>query len=98
MREERKRVVLALKQRSFFLVFFLPTFVVLLFFSLFAMFGVIGLSFFHIDLKHALSALSGASFSNYLRLLTDVRFWTSVKTFDSSGVLRPPSVPWQSGC
>ena len=52
-----------MKTRSFFLVFFLPTFVVLLFFSLFAMLGVIGLSFFHIDLKHALSASAGQAFS-----------------------------------
>jgi multiple sugar transport system permease protein len=67
------------KQRSFFLTFFLPTFVLLLFFSLLAMFGVIVLSLFHVDLKHPLADSGGLSLSNYARLLADARFWNSVK-------------------
>jgi multiple sugar transport system permease protein len=71
--------VLLLKQRSFFLTFFLPPFIVLMFFSLFAMFGVIGLSFFHVDLKHAMSGPGRIGLDNYIRLLSDARFWTAVK-------------------
>ena len=71
--------MLVLKQRSFFLVFFLPAFTILVFFSLFAMFGVLGLSFFQVDLKHALSGYGKISLSNYISLLSDSRFWNSIK-------------------
>lgn len=71
--------MLLLKQRSFFLAFFLPAFAILMFFSLFAMFGVIGLSFFQVNLKHAMSEPGKISLFNYIRLFSDSRFWSSLK-------------------
>ncbi len=67
------------KQKGFFLAFFLPTFLLLLFFGLLAIFGVIVLSFFHVDLKHPMAESGGLTVVNYVRLFSDARFWNSVK-------------------
>jgi len=63
-------------QQRGYLAFFLPCFILLLIFSLYALFGVFGLSFNQIDLKYPLS--HGFTIQNYKNLFLDHRFWNAI--------------------
>lgn len=66
-----------LRLRRIYYPFFLPAFLLLLFFSVYSLLGVIVLSFDQIDLRRP--DVRGFSALNYLRLMRDGRFWNAIK-------------------
>lgn len=63
--------------KRFFFLFFLPAFVIMLVLSIYALVETLNLSFDKIDLRKP--GVSGFTFQNYSRLMTDYRFWNSIK-------------------
>ena len=66
-----------MRRGRFFYSFFLPAFIIMLVLSIYALVGVIDLSFDKIDLRKP--GLHGFTFQNYHSLISDYRFWHSIK-------------------
>lgn len=76
LNSSRIPLMIARQDKAFFRTLFLPSFLILLFLSVYATFGVVGLSFTNFNLQRPRDW--GFTTSNYTELIDNGRFWHSI--------------------